>query len=118
MPALPESDECITVSTHASVRRRPDTVRPQKKPKIVSTHASVRRRRLVSVCALRHHDVSTHASVRRRRRTNHISLTDKMVSTHASVRRRLQWLTSARRSISFNSRLREEATSRLLLPAS
>ena len=120
------------VSTHASVRRRQVHV-PPGMAFGVSTHASVRRRRTHAArralppgfnsrlreeatppggpcrCSGR---VSTHASVRRRPALSQGHLPTFAVSTHASVRRRPA---SARRQRgklrSFNSRLREEATS-------
>ena len=56
----------IVVSTHASVRRRPEPGLELECVQRVSTHASVRRRQGISNESKLSLDVSTHASVRRR----------------------------------------------------
>ncbi len=99
----------VQVSTHASVRRRPPRSPSQPTIQAVSTHASVRRRPAAPVWRHDTTEVSTHASVRRRPAAS-VSL-----STGGSFNSRLrEEATSAARYSTcvsgFNSRLREEAT--------
>ena len=56
----------VKVSTHASVRRRPQGIPHMVREPEVSTHASVRRRLAVKKLLKPSSVVSTHASVRRR----------------------------------------------------
>ena len=101
--------EAVSVSTHASVRRRPDSLPASR---ICSSFNSRLREEATNIgaraCVAA--DVSTHASVRRRPQNLGFCHLRSPVSTHASVRRRQLDPDYFARARSFNSRLREEAT--------